>query len=620
KLMVSQPYNFIIVVNYVIHIIFLGFTAFTDFSWLFSLITNILFYIITVSSTKNQINRIKDLIAEKKSILKELIAFKRRFVSSIVSLLFIILIQMPFVIIIMFSLRGVQYSSLELISTSFLTMIFILFYFKSRFYVSVYYDSKLNLDEIPYKIDNSEESTSKYYIKYQKHNSYVSCILILLITIFSFLIGIPLLNIIVLPFLFILLHYEQKSELCPKKYNRFVVLLNSIVILVTIAFGLIPLLPEMILLNFLVFCLSLYFILQIFAKYEYFIKDDILVYQNLLAIASFVLILYSFFPIAIIGYISFTSDPIIIFISNILLHSIIISVTFLISLYILGVRYFYAKSPKLFRTFIVVVTFLITLVIFTFINFRNFLVLEFVNFLYSICLSSILFPIVFVVFLLINYSLHAFKLQYFLTLTYFTFWIFLVDFFISLLIISLLNTYIIVLMLDCLVSSVFFYYILKFGVKLERVNESKFKGYSKINSYLITIELLSLFFTIFFTAFQFLSLFENVIYSSYLSLVIVGGLINLFSKQEIFSEDLYFKINIFILLYSSLIAFYYFLLLTFYTLYVFIIPIMVFTIILYIPLLYLRKKSVLHKFTSKSLKINSLLLSGTISLIPTIIG
>ena len=176
KLMVSQPYNFIIVVNYVIHIIFLGFTAFTDFSWLFSLITNILFYIITVSSTKNQINRIKDLIAEKKPILKELIIFKRRFLSSIVSLLFILLIQMPFVIIIMFSLRGVQYSSLELISTSFLTMIFILFYFKSRFYVSVYYDSKLNLNEIPYKIDNSEESTSVQHIKYQKHNSYVSCI------------------------------------------------------------------------------------------------------------------------------------------------------------------------------------------------------------------------------------------------------------------------------------------------------------------------------------------------------------------------------------------------------------------------------------------------------------
>ena len=620
KLMIRQPYNFIVVVNYVIHIIFLGFTAFTDFSWLFGLINNVLFYILTLSSTKNQINRIKDLISEKKPILKELIVFKRQFVSCIVSLLFIILIQLPFVIIVMFSIAGVHYSSLELISSSFLTVIFILFYLKSRFYINVYHDSKLNLKEIPYKMDNSEEITSIRHIKYQKHNSYVSCILILLITIFSFLVEIPFLNIIVLPFIFILLHYEQKSELCPKKYNRFVVLLNAISILVSIAFGLIPIIPELILLNFLVFCLSLYFVLQIFAKYEYFIKDNILIYQNLLAIASFVLLLYSFFPIAIIEYTTFTSDPVIILISNILLHLIIISVTFLISLYILGVRYFYAKSPKSFRIYIIIISFLVELVIFVFINFRNFIILEFINFLYSICISSILFPIIFLFFLLINYSLQAFKLQYFLTSSYFTFWIFLFDFFISLLIISLINAYLIVLMVDCLITSVFYYYILKFGLELERVNVTKFKRNSKINSYLITIELLSLFFTTFFTAFQALSLLENIIYSLYLSLLIIGGLINLFSKKDIFSEDLYLRVNIFILLYSSIIAFFYFLLLTFNTIYVFIIPLMVCTIILYLPLFYLRKKRVLQKFTLKSLKINSVLFSVTISLIPMIIG
>ena len=134
------------------------------------------------------------------------------------------------------------------------------------------------------------------------------------------------------------------------------------------------------LLNFLVFCLLLYFILQIFAKYKYFIKEDILVYQNLLAIASFVLIFYSFFPIAIIEYTTFTSDPIIILTSNIVLHTLIILVTFIISLYILGIRYFYGKSPKSFRIYIVVISFLIELVIFTLINFRNFLVLDFISF------------------------------------------------------------------------------------------------------------------------------------------------------------------------------------------------------------------------------------------------
>ncbi len=615
-LMVKQPYNFIIFVNYIIHLIFLGFTAFTDFSWLFGLISNLIFYFITVKTTKVQVDKIKDLLNEKKPILKELTSFKQSFVLSIVSLLFIILIQMPFVIVIIFSLLGVQYSSLELISTSFLTIIFFLFYFKSRFYVSVYYTSKLNLFDMAEKVEDSEVKSSLKHIKYQKQNSYVSGILILLITIFSFLLEIPLLNLIILPFLFIILHYEQKSELCPKEYNRFVVLLNTIALVITIAFGIMPVILETILLNFLVFSLSLYFILQVFVKYEYFIKEDILVYQNLLAMASFALILYSFFPIAIFEYTAFTSDPLIIFVSNFLLHSLLISITFLISLYILGVRYFYAKSPKLFRRLIVGFSFLIELAIFTFINFRYFFVMDFIRFLLVICISSILFPIIFLVFLLINYSLNTFPLKYFLKLSYISFWILLVDFFLSLLVISLLSTYfIIIIIIDFLISSVFYYYILKFGLKLERVNEVKFKKYVKINSYSITIELLSLFFTIFFIAFQALSLFENIIYSLYLSLALVCLLINLFSKKEIFSEGLYFKINTFILLYSSLIAFYSFLLLTLDTFYVFIIPLMVFNIIFYFPLLYLRKKSVLQILTSKLLKINSILFSVTLSLI-----
>ncbi len=620
KLMFIQPYNFIIFLNYLIHIIFLGITASTEFSWLFSLISDIAVYILTLVSTKDQIRKIKELIAENKSIVKDLIVFKKKFVVCIVNLLFILLIQMPFVSIIMFSLRGVLYSSLELISYAFLTVIFILFYFKSRYYISVYYNTRLKLYIVSDNINISKESTFIEYFKYQKHNSYLSGVLILLITIFSFLIEIPLLNVIILPFIFILLYYEQKSDLCPKKYSRFVALLNSISILASIAFGLIPLISEMPLLNFLIFCLSLYFVLQIFARYKYFIKDDILLYQNLLAIASFILLFYSFFPIAIIEYTTFTSNPIIILISNILLHSLIILVTFLISLYILGVRYFYAKTPKSFKTYIIIISFLIELVIFALINFRNFLVLGFINFLYSLCISSILFPIVFIVFLFVNYSLNAFKLEYFLTLCYYIFWIFIVDFFISLLIISLLNIYIIVLILDCLISSIFYYFILKFGMELEKINESKFNTNNKINSYLIGIELLSLFFTIFFIAFQSISLAENLIYSLYLSLLIVGGLVNLFSKIEIFSEDLILRINAFILLYSSLIAFYFILLLTFNTTYVYIVPLLVFSTIFYLPLLFLKKKSIFKNFISKLLKVNSLLFSATLSLIPIIIG
>ncbi|MFX1502712.1 MAG: hypothetical protein ACFFDH_17255, partial [Promethearchaeota archaeon] len=620
ELMVKQPYNFLIVVNYVIHIIFLSFTASTNFSWLFALITNLVIYIIAFISTRSQITKIKDNIANKKPILEDLTKFKRRFVVSQVSLIFLLLIQIPSITIITLILAGVNFLSLEVINNFFLCLIFILFYFKSRFYVSFHYTSKLKLYDKSEGIQSSSESAPLKDSKYQKYNSYLSCVLILLISLYSFSIGNPYLIIIVLPFIYILLYYEQKFGLCSKIYNKYVILLNTIAILISISFGIIPILLET-KINFLIFCLSLYFVLEIFARYEYFLKESILVYQNLLAIISIGLLMYTFFPVIIFQYITFTSNPFIILISNILLHAIFISATLLISQYVLGIRYFREKSPLLFRRFVLANNFIIEIVIFIFINFRiYFLIDELVLFLQILLISSILFPIVFLGFLYLNYVLKVFPKEYFLKQRYFSLWIILSDVFISLIVVSLLNAYYIILALDLLFASVFYYFILKFGLSLERMTEPKFKKYVKINSYLITFELLYLFFILFYTVFQFLSLFDNIIYSIYLSLALVCGIINLFSKRGLFSEDLYIKINVFILLYSSLIAFYLFLRLTFYTFFVFIIPLMVSSVILFLPFFYLRKKKLYPKFTSKSILINSILFSSTISLIPTIIG
>ncbi|MFX1302635.1 MAG: hypothetical protein ACFE9X_04670 [Promethearchaeota archaeon] len=618
-LMVKQPYNFLIFVNYVTHIIFLAFTASTNFSWLYALITNLLFYIITLTGTKSQIKRIKDSIIKNKPFLRDLILFKKNFVISLVSLIFFILVQMPLVIVITFNLLA------ELLNSSFLTLIFILFYFKSRFYVNYYYGSKLDLYDKSDKIEESKESPPPLNIKYQKYNSYLSGILILLITLFSFLIQIPYLILIILPFIYILLHYEQKYELCSKKYNKYVILLNSIALLIYISFGIILPTIETILLNFLVFCISLYLVLQVFVKLDYFLKDNILIFQNLLAVASFSLVMYYFFPMIMYYFFptTFTSNPLLIFISNVLLHSLIISIIFLISQYVLGVRYFYRKSPKLFRIFVLFNSFLVELFVIAFILFRTYFLIELIPFLQGILISSVLFPIVFIFFLYLNYGLHVYPLKDFLKFCYFSLWIFLFDFFISLLIISLFTTYFIIIALDCLFTSIFYYFILKFGLKLERITESKFKKYVKINSYLLAVELFSVFCLLFlsvFQVFQVVSLVQNIIYSTYLSLALVCGIINIFSKKEIFSEGLYIKINSFILLYTTVIVFYYFLLLTIGTLYVLIVPLLVSSIILYLPILYLRKKRLYHKFISKSLIINSILLSTTISLIPTIIG
>ncbi|MFX1314172.1 MAG: hypothetical protein ACFFHD_16415, partial [Promethearchaeota archaeon] len=280
KLIIKQPYNFIIVINYVVHIIFLSVTFSINLSWLFILITNIIFYYITYFNTKIQYNRIKEKIKEKESFLKDLTIFKQRFTVSVLSLIFILLIQMPFIVVFTSVISGSQNSVLELINSSFLTLIFIIMYFKSRFYLLFHYNSKLSIyndSDRSYDINNDVGEN-----KYQKYNPTLSGVLILFIILFCFLISNPILILLILPFLYIPFYYEQKAKFSPKKYNKYVFLLNSIGILISFSFGILPLISTVFFINiqFIVFLLSLYLILQIFVKYDYFHKEDIIIFQN----------------------------------------------------------------------------------------------------------------------------------------------------------------------------------------------------------------------------------------------------------------------------------------------------------------------------------------------------
>ncbi|MDX1797343.1 MAG: hypothetical protein R3255_01725, partial [Candidatus Lokiarchaeia archaeon] len=348
EMMIKQPYNFLVFLNYIIHIIFLSFLAPTNFAWFFALLTNLVFYIITLTSTRTQVKTIRESIKEKRPILKSLTVFKRRLVETQIGLIFILLILIPVITISNRLISGIPFLSLEVVNNLFLVIIFLLFYFKSRYYVSFHYTSKLAIYNISEKGEVSDKEIPLGYVRYQKYNSFLSSILILLISLYSFL-TIPWLILIILPFIYFLLHYEQKAGLCSKKYNKFAGLLNSIAILVVISFGIIPSSIQTILLNFLIFTIALYFVLQIFVKLKYFAKEEVIIFQNLLAVTSFCLVLYIFFPMIIFEYTTFTSDPVLILVSNILLHSLFILITLLISNYVLGIRYFNVKSPKLFK-------------------------------------------------------------------------------------------------------------------------------------------------------------------------------------------------------------------------------------------------------------------------------
>jgi len=135
----KQFYNIIVILNFIIHILFLSFLFNTKISWLFALITNASFYFITLVSTRNIRKIINDSIKENKIFLKELIIFHKKYLVSILSLIFVLLIQIPFDIIGVYSLDGITHTLIELINSFFLSMMFFLIYLKIRVYLAFYY-------------------------------------------------------------------------------------------------------------------------------------------------------------------------------------------------------------------------------------------------------------------------------------------------------------------------------------------------------------------------------------------------------------------------------------------------------------------------------------------------
>jgi len=135
----KQFYNIIVIINFIIHILFLSFLFNTKISWLFALITNTSFYFITLVSTKNIRKIINDSVKENKMFLKELIIFHKKYSVSILSLIFVLLIQIPFDIIGVYSFNGITHTLFEFINAFFLSMMFFLIYLKIRVYLAFYY-------------------------------------------------------------------------------------------------------------------------------------------------------------------------------------------------------------------------------------------------------------------------------------------------------------------------------------------------------------------------------------------------------------------------------------------------------------------------------------------------
>ena len=455
---------------------------------------------------------------------------------------------------------------------------------------------------------DSEDLDSDINRKYYTLNFVVSLLLILLTFSVSILNNTLVIPIIALPAMFILTYLEEKYNFTVKSYSRFVYLINCTIILILIIFWIFSAYFGLNFINiqFIIFNLSFYFILQIFVKFDYFKERNILIVQNIFAVATFTIILYSFFPFIELIYIDFTSNPILILVSNVMIHSIIILIITLISFYFLYARIKLYKKPwKLFNYIIITVFLLIEIIGFTLLNIRNFH-LGVPIFQRSLIVSTILLSISFLIFVLFNYIIRVFTRELSLLLVYYSCWFLFSSIFLVLIVLYWSN--IVIVFFDLILVTVLSLLNLKFGTYLKKIKEKTFLKLVKFSFYALLLEIYLLFYGIFNYFF-----FLNIIISLFLSLCIIGAIFNLLSYYEkVISRKIRIIITSFIFFSDISIVIFYYINANIEYFYVYLVLPIILCFLFYIPIYYLYKEDVIKK---KVLALYSYLSSWALTII-----
>ncbi|MHA1476676.1 MAG: hypothetical protein ACTSPU_00615 [Promethearchaeota archaeon] len=436
---------------------------------------------------------------------------------------------------------------------------------------------------------NSEEVDLDKSIRYQKLNFFVSILLILLTLLISLLNNAPVIIFLSLPAMFVLTYCEEKLNFTLKIYSRYIYLINCLGVLALLVFWIFPAYLGITLINiqFIIFCLSLYFIFQIFMKLGYFKEKNVLVLQNILAVTCFTIILYSFFPLVEFVYITFTLDPILILISKVLIHSIIVLIITLISFYFLYARvHLYEKPWKLFNTCVITVFLLIELIWFTLINFKN-IVLGVPGLIQrDLIISTIFLSIAFLSFILFNYIIKVFSRETSLSYSYFTFWFLSSSIFIVLIALYW-NNYVIILF-DSIFFTILSLINLKFGTVINKIEETTFFKIAKIYFYALLLEIFLLFCGIFNL------LLLDMIITIFLSFCIIGVILNLLSSYEkLVSRKMKLVLTSFIFAFDIFVVGFYFTEANIDYFYFYLVAPIVFCLLLYAPIYYLYKEDVI---------------------------
>ena len=433
--------------------------------------------------------------------------------------------------------------------------------------------------------NNAEEVDTGEIKNFIKLNFVVSVSLIILIFSISSLNNNPLISVIALPIIFILTYYEERANFITTFYSKYIYLFNSLGMVIIVIFWILPFFG---ILQFLFLTLSLYVIFYIFERLKYFQEKTVLVIQNLLVVASFTILLYSFFPIIEFVYIQFIIDPSVLLISNVLIHTFIVLTITLLSFYFLYARIrLYEKPWKLFNYCIVTLFLLLETTWFALVNIKNLALGILAVIQGELILYTILLPIVFLLFVLFNYIIRIFSREISLNYSYYACWFLLFSIFFTIIIIFWNNF--VILLLDLVFLSVFTLINLRFGHILKKVKDSTFNFIIKVDGFAILIEIFLLFYGIF-------SLIDglNEILAIFLSCFVIGVVFNLFPPNVKFiPRKVKITWTLLILIFSIVIVGFFFLNANINEIYVYLIAPIIFCFLVFAPIYYLYGEKVL---------------------------
>ena len=621
KISVFRPHNFIILVNFIAQILFLFFISYTGWAWFFGILINSFYYIIMIISTQQLRKEIKREIARDKLVTIELGQFQKKFTFLVYNLLFTFILFIPIIYLFSPPIGGLKFVSEYHSRLFFLISVSFLIYIKIRTYISLFYEPYINyLRKVVGEGDNEKKEESQKN-RFQRNNFKSSLMLIAVCLLFSFILTNQFISIIIIPCIFFLSLFEKRKGYLSIQGFQIIQIFNSIAVLVSVCFGIISIfLPW----NgqLFIFLICIYFLLQIFVKMDYIQKENALIYQNIVAILSFYLLIYFFYPWIFLQYVTFTKDPLLVFISDIMINGLLISIVILISLYRLYSRFFKEKFNLAFKITIVINLVIIQALSFCLILLRSYFIADKSTFFNILILSLNIFPLLLIFFLWINKTLNIIPQESFQHYSYLNYLIFVIIFFSSLHYFNINLTFLnqggillfipIELLLNILLS-ICLYFLINYAYKIKKVTDEAYKKYIAAISWFFTLNVFILLFTI-------SSLFKmELLISLLISLTITVTLLNSFSKESISS------------IFNAITLFYYAFTIAYYTFQIsgnivnllltsIVLMLLFSSVFLLIPLYYVWKKNIGRDVSRLLIKLVLILLGVLISLLPLTFG